>query len=468
MGRTTGGGAALRGALLAALAGLGMVGMPAHGETLDIKQCATLALSQNPDVKVSRAQIEQAEGALMEARGHGLPTLTASLTATRTNDALNAFGLKLSQRGATFNDFGAGDFLALGPAALNVAPVNLNHPDAVTNYNTRLEVLVPLYNGGMVSGYIEQAHAMVRAAQQGSEMARQQVLYKVVQAYQGLHTARAYVHVTEQAQIAAEAYVKTTRNLLKEGVLVRSDLLTAEVNLADVQVKLEEARRASAGALDQLHLLLGLPLSQPLEIGPQFSAVAAKGEIGSMEDEAVAQNPGLQALRHQVEAAGAAVTVAEADKYPHLNAMLRQDWNDATLGARAPSYTVAGVLSWKILDFGTVRGAKDRAEASRLELSTRLQEAEEGIRYKVKDAWRGAVEAEARAKWRESALDKAAEAQRLVQKRYENGVATIVELLAAQAQLDKARADLVAARYQLTLERTALSLALGKLDAEHL
>lgn len=459
---------ALRRALLAALAVLGVSGMPAWGETLDLRQCATLALSQNPDVKVSRAQIEQAEGALLEARGHGLPTLTASLTATRTNDALNAFGLKLSQRGATFNDFGAGDFLALGPAALNVAPANLNHPDAVNNYNTRLEVLVPLYNGGMVSGYIEQARAMVRAAQQGSDMARQQVLYKVVQAYQGLHTARAYVHVTEQARLAAEAYVKTTRNLLKEGVLVRSDLLTAEVNLADVQVKLEEARRASAGALDQLHLLLGLPLSQPLDIGPQFSAAAAKGEIGTLEAEAVARNPGLQALRHQVEAAGAAVTVAEADKYPHLNAMLRQDWNDATLGARAPSYTVAGVLSWKLLDFGTVKGAKDRAEASRLELATRLQEAEEGVRYKVKDAWRGAQEAEARAKWRETALDKAAEAQRLVQKRYENGVATIVELLAAQAQLDKARADLVAARYQLTLERTALSLALGKLDAEHL
>jgi outer membrane protein TolC len=460
---------ALRGVLLAALAALGMAGAPAWGETLDLRQCATLALSQNPDVKVSRAQIEQAEGALREARGHGLPTLTASLTATRTNDALNAFGLKLSQRAATFNDFGAGEFNpALGAAGLNVAPVNLNHPDAVTNYNSRLEVLVPLYNGGMVSGYIEQARAMVRAAQQGSDMARQQVLYKVVQAYQGLHTARAYVHVTEQARLAAEAYVKTSRNLLKEGVLVRSDLLTAEVNLADVQVKLEEARRAAAGALDQLHLLLGLPLSQPLEIGPPFSAVEAKGEIGTLEAEALARNPGLQALRHQVEAAGAAVTVAEADKYPHLNAMLRQDWNDATLGVRAPSYTVAGVLSWKLLDFGTVQGAKDRAEASRLELATRLQEAEEGIRYKVKDAWRGALEAEARAKWRETALEKAAEAQRLVQKRYENGVATIVELLAAQAQLDKARADLVAARYQLTLERTALSLALGKLDAEHL
>jgi outer membrane protein len=445
---------------------LGATILPAHGETLDLHQCVSLALSQNADIRVSQSQIAQAEAALAEARGHGLPTLTASMTATHTNDALNAFGLKLSQRGATFNDFGAGEFV--GPAALNTAPANLNHPEPVTNYNSRLELQVPLYNGGMISGYVDQAHAYVKAAQQGNQVARQQVISHVIQAYQGLHTARGYVYVTEQAESAAEAYVKTTRDLLREGVVVRSDLLTAEVNLADVQVKAAEARRGAASAMDQLHLLLGLPLHQPLDIGPDFSPPAITEDPQRLEDEAVANNPGLQALRHQLDAAGAAVTVAEADRYPHFNAMLRQDWNDATLGARAPSYTVAGVLSWKILDLGTVRGAVDRAQASRAELSARLQEAEEGIRYKVADALRGIAEAQARIQSREATLEKAVDAQRLVEKRYENGVATLVELLAAQAQLDKARADVVAARYQLTLERTSLSLALGRLDADHL
>jgi outer membrane protein TolC len=452
--------------LAAAMACLAMASLQVRGETLDLKQCVAQALTQNADIKVSLAQIEQAEGALRQARGQGLPTVTASMTATHTNDALNAFGLKLSQRGATFNDFGANEFV--GPASLATAPTNLNRPDAVTNYDTRLELLIPLYNGGQVSGYLEQARAAVKAAQQGNALARQQVIFRVVQAYQGLHTARAYVGVTEQARIAAEAYVKTTRDLLREGVLVRSDLLTAEVNLADVEVKMEEAKRAEASARDQLHLLLGLPLDQALEIGPDYVPAAIEGEIASLQDEAVANNPGLQALRHQVEGADAGVTIAAAAKYPHLNAMARQDWNDRRLGTAASSYTVAGVLSWQILDFGIVRGAVDRAEAARRELAARLREATDGIRYKVVDAWRGAQEAEARVKWRDATLGKAVEAQRLIQKRYANGVATVVEVLAAQAQLDKARADLVAARYQLTVQRSALGLALGKLDADRL
>jgi outer membrane protein len=76
----------------------------------DLRQCVSIALNQNPDIMASQSQLAQAEAALDQARGQRWPKLTASVTATRTNDALNAFGLKLSQRNATFSDFGAGQF----------------------------------------------------------------------------------------------------------------------------------------------------------------------------------------------------------------------------------------------------------------------------------------------------------------------------------------------------------------------
>ncbi len=455
-----------RGAL-ALILGLLMAGpVSAVAAPLDLKQCVAVALKQNPDIEASQAQLAQAEGVLRQARGRLWPKVTASVTATRSNDALNAFGLKLAQRNATFNDFGAGQFV--GPAALPVAPGNLNHPDPVNNYNTRLEIQIPLYNGGLISGYVDQAHAFVKAAQQGDAAARQQVIFRVVQAYQGVHAARAYVQVAQQAQAAAEAYVKTSRNLLREGVVVRSDLLSAEVNLGDVQVKLAEARHAEASALDQLHLLLGIPLGEALEVGADFVPAALTGDVAKLQAEAVAVNPGIRALRHQLDGAGANVAVARAGYYPHFNALLRQDWNNPTLRQTAPSYTLAGVLSWSVFDFGVTRGGVDRAEASRSEAQTRLRQAEEGVRYQVADAWRGAMEAEERVKTRSLAVTQAEEAQRLVQKRYENGIANMVEVLSALAQLDKARADSVAARYQLTVQRVALRLALGLLDAEQL
>ena len=320
----------------------------------------------------------------------------------------------------------------------------------------------------MISAYVDQAHAYVKAAREGDLAARQQVIFHVIQAYQGVHTARAYVNVAKQAQAAAEAYVKTTQNLLREGVVVRSDLLFAQVNLADIKLKQQEASRAEAAAVDQLHLLLGLSLDAPLEIGADFTPDAMKGEVAGLQAEALASNPGVMALRNQLEAAGAGVKVARADYYPHFNAMVRQDWNAPTLQQTASSYTVAGVLSWQLLDFGVTNGAVGRAEASRSMLQARLKQAEEGVRFQVIDAWRGAAEAESRVNARVAAVAQAGEAQRLVARRYENGVTTMVEVLAAQAQLDKARADEVAAKYQLTVQRSALRLAVGKLNSDQL
>jgi outer membrane protein len=60
------------------------------------------------------------------------------------------------------------------------------------------------------------------------------------------------------------------------------------------------------------------------------------------------------------------------------------------------------------------------------------------------------------------------EAQRLVKKRYENSMATLIELLGAQAQLDKANADLVAARYELAVNRAELKRSVGVLTADSL
>jgi outer membrane protein TolC len=453
---------------LALAVALSLSVVPALAETLSFAQCVDTALSQNPDLAIARSQIEQAEAAMRQAEGNKSPRVNLSLTATATNDALNGFGLKLAQRGATFNDFGAGEFLALGPAALPVAPHNLNHPGNVTNLNPRVEVLVPVYNGGMVQSYVEQAQAYVRAAQSGDRMARQQLLKHVLMAYQGVHTARAYIKVAEEGVAAAEEYVRITEKLHKQGMAVKSDVLSARVNLEDVKLKRLEAKNAEATALDQLRLLMGKPLSEPLDVGAPVTPTMLAGSGEELRRQAQDNHPGLAALRSQSQGAGAAVQAARASYKPQFNVMLRGDVNDDALGFDAASYTVAGVLSWTAFDGGTTKAGVDRAEAQRGEIAAKLRQAEDGVGFQVSDAQRKALEAEEKIAAREMAEEQAAEAQRLVKKRYENGVGTLIELLAAQAQLDKARADKVAAQYELAVQRAELMRAVGVLNAEQL
>jgi outer membrane protein TolC len=447
---------------------LAMLGQAAQAETLSFQQCVERALSQNPDIEVSQAQINQAQAAVRQAEANHMPKVNLSMTGTYTNDALNAFGLKLSQRQATFGDFGAGEFNPADPNVLKIAPRDLNHPGGTGNINTRIEVLVPVYNGGMVESYVRQARAYTRAAQAGDAHARQMLIKNVLMAYQGVHTARAYVKVGEQAQAASEEYVRITERLLQQGMAVKSDVLTAKVHLDDVKLQLARARNAEAAALDQLHLLLGMPLEAPLDVGPELAPLPLQGELPELQQKAKDAHPALQAMRHQLEGVTANVDVARAGLLPQFNVMLRQDWNDQALGFESSSYTVAGVLSWNAFDAGGTSAAVDRAQAARIETAAKLRQAEEGIQFQVREALRKSREADEAVAARELAAEQADEAQRLVKKRYENGLATMVELLAAQTQLDKAQADLVAARYEQVVQRAELKRAVGLLSVEQL
>jgi len=445
---------------------------PLLADTLNFTQCVDLALRQNPGLLASQAQIAQAEAGLKQAQGTRMPKVTLSLNGVRTNDALNSFGLKLSQRGATFGDFGFGDFFGAQMSGmapndiLAITPDRLNHPDAFNNVNTRIEAQMPLYTGGMIEGYVKQAQSYVKAAQNGDQAARQQVIFHVLQAYDGTHAARAYVDVAKQAEIAAQAYVKTIDNLVKQGVVVKSDLLTAQIFLENVRLQLKQAQNAADSALEQLHLLLGMPLSQPLDIGPRVEPAALAGQVADWREQALINHPGLNAMRGQVTAADGNIQVVKSARYPQVGVMLRQDWNDKNLGFSSSSYTLGAQLSWNAFDAGVTNAAVNRATAARLELTLRLQEAESGVAYQVGDANRKADEAQKRLAVHELSVKQAEEALNLVEKRYQNGVTTLVELLAARTQLDKARADRVAAQYDLAVQRAGLRLAVGNLDPE--
>jgi outer membrane protein TolC len=443
---------------------------PALADTLDFSQCVDLALKQNPGLSATQSQIAQAEAAVKQAQGSRLPKVTMSLNGVRTNDALNAFGLKLGQRNATFGDFGFSDFLSNmsnpGVNLLAITPNDLNHPEAVNNFNTRIEAAMPLYTGGMIEGYVTQAQSFVKAAQNGDQAARQQVIFHVLQAYDGAHAARAYVEVAKQGEVAATAYVKTIDNLVKQGVVVKSDLLTAQIFLENVRIQLKQAQNGADSAVEQLHLLLGMPLSEPLDIGARVEPTLLPGQVAELREQALANHPGINAMRAQLAAADGNIQVAKSGRYPQVGVMLRQDWNDKSLGFASSSYTLGAQLSWNAFDAGVTNAAVNRATAAKLELASRLQEAESGVAYQVGDALRKADEAQRRLAVHELSVAQAQEALTLVEKRYQNGVTTLVELLAARTQLDKARADRVAAQYDLAVQRASVRLAVGNLNPD--
>ncbi|MFA7496435.1 MAG: TolC family protein [Acidithiobacillus sp.] len=450
--------------LVVMLSGLGMV---SSAHALDFNQCVDRALKQNPQMLAARAQQAEAKGAVAEARGHLLPKLGASFSASQSNNALTVFGMKLSQRQATFNDFGANQFNPSDPNAYDIAPRGLNQPGSYHNLGTKLQLEIPIWNGGEIWGRLSQARAMLEAAQSGHVMARQKLIFAVLQAYDSVIAADSGIQVAEKAHKAAESYVKTTRLLLNRGVLVKNDLLSAEVHLEKVQLALETARNDRANALDNLAMLIGWPESKALAVAAPARPRLPVEPLPSLQNAALQNNAGIAALRHKVKAAQDGIQVARAAYLPHVNAMANQEWNGQTLGDAAPSYTIGGEVTWNVLDFAR-GGGLDRAQAGQEQAMAALQEAQNNLRLQVAEAWRSAREAALRVKMRQLAVKQMEESQRLVRLRYQNGIETVTGLLHGQAELDQSRAKLVAAYYAEAVERGALLLAIGKLDPQEI
>jgi outer membrane protein len=445
--------------------------LPAHAlaapvTPVDLRQAIAAALSQNPDLDATRSQIQQAEAAVRQAEGNKMPRINLSLTGSRSDDPLNAFGMKLGQRHVTFGDFDASQYI--GPSSVNVEPSTLNNPGAVNNFNTRIELLMPIYNAGQIQNHVDTAKAYVRAAQSGDAVARQHLIKQVLMAYQGVHTARAYITLAADANKAAQEFVRVSDRLHQQGMVLKSDVLSARANLQEMKIKVIEAKNAEAAALDQLALMMSRPLHEALDVGAPVIPKLLPGTTAELRAQALAKHAGINALRNQIDGAGHQVKAARAERMPKFNVMARQDWNDKQIGLDAASYTVAGVLSWTAFDGGITRAAIDRAEAARSELAAKLRQAEAGVAYQVGEAQRKALEADEKIVAREAGVAQAIEAQRLIQKRYENSMATAVEVLAAQAQSDKARADLVAAHYDAAVQRAELQRVVGVLSVDTL
>ncbi|BBP42876.1 TolC family protein [Thiosulfativibrio zosterae] len=449
-----------------------ILAMPAlvSAQTLDFKACVEATLSQNPEVAVSQYRKQQAEMALKEADAHRLPQITASMTASQSDNALNVFGMKLQQRQASFSDFGFDNNAMSQISAGNYAyqPNDLNNPGSHNDFNTRIEVLIPVWNGGKVSSYQDQAKAMIQAADHADTAVQQFLTFNVFQAYQGVHTARAYIEVANQAVKASQAYVNTTHSLVEQGVVVMSELLTAKVHLTEAKTALEQAKKEEQIALESLKMLMGLSTSENLDVAGSVNISMPADTVDEILVMAMNANPKLDAQRQQAQSAVAAIDAVKADNYPSFNLMARNDWNDDSLGLGSSAYTVAGVVSWKLTDFGATSSAIDRAAAAANEKKAAVRSEENKTRLEVLTAWKSLQVAIKQADSQRVAVGQADEAQRLVMKRYEGGIATMTEVLVSQAQLDKVRADLVKTQYEINIYKAQLRLATGTLSLAQL
>jgi len=148
---------------------------------------------------------------------------------------------------------------------------------------------------------------------------------------------------------------------------------------------------------------------------------------------------------------------------PAVGAVGAWQMNDknSPFGRDHDAWMVGVSLRWNVFDgFRTWYGS-GQAQASRSAANELLEQTRKEVSYQVHEAWLRRVEAEKRREVASSAVAAADEATRLLAKRFDNALATMVELLDAQSALNQARANLVESDANLMLATGRLYHAAG-------
>jgi outer membrane protein TolC len=374
-----------------------------------------------------------------------LPTLRAEMGYLRTTDPLNAFGFTLRQR-------------SVSPASFS--PDLLNNPDPTGNLGTGLVAEVPLINLDAWAGRSATSAAMGAEAA-AARWTQASSRLDVLRAYFGGVLAREKVGALEAGHAAAMSYVKLAQSLHEQGLVTRSDALLAEVKAGEVEAQLLDARGDLGLAARQLALAMGTPDDTA------FALPASLPEVSAIEGLTVAPDTvllraDLEAARLGSDAANQDVTRTKALLLPRVNAFGRYDWNspDTPFGGK-PAWTVGVMASWSFFsgygEFAEQRVAKARAAQA----GAMAEAAEAQARLDVASRRKELDVALATAAIADRAVAQTAEARRIVARKYEGGLATVTELLEANALEIRSRLERSAAQYRALVAAAAWRQALG-------
>jgi outer membrane protein TolC len=178
-------------------------------EPLTLRQAISQALAQNPEAAIARASNQDAKAAAALARTAQLPQLGFTEDISRGDDPVYVFGSKLRQGQFTLADF-----------AVNA----LNRPQPIGNFSTRLSGSWMAFDSFKTQREIRRADQFKASASSSAKAVDQQIVFRVVGAYQSVLYAQREVAVALHEQDSAAALVASVEDHVKAGLAVEMRL----------------------------------------------------------------------------------------------------------------------------------------------------------------------------------------------------------------------------------------------------
>lgn len=418
------------------LAGL----VPAAGAQTPVRltaaEAVSAAVSGNTAMKIAQLDEKIARSNYRQTEAIFLPQAGVSYTAMTTNNPLNAFGLRLQQKNITAADFN---------------PATLNHPGAYPDFNTQLTVQQPLLNLDMMN---QRKAAAKQVEMYGlvSQRTREHLAFETRKAYMQLQLLYAADGVLKEAKQALQSLYKNVQDYHRQGMVQKSDLLNAEVQLLGVETQLSQSKSNIGTVSDMLSMLMGHPAGALYQVDTLVLATAAADSFTFN-----ASRADFAALRKGMEATDQLIAATRAARMPRVNAFGTWQLNDnRVLGFGANAWMVGLQVSWSLFNGNRTSHTLQRQQLEKERMQQQLVQQEEEARLRISQSARQLEDARFALRQQQLATEQSAEALRVLQNRFSQGLVKTTDVLMAQTQWSQQRLAYVQAVYQFNLSVATL------------
>ena len=390
---------------------------------LTLNEALERAKKNNYEIKLAESEVDAMQADFNGSLAVFLPQITLSETFVRTNDPLNTFGLKLKQEIVSQMDFN---------------PALLNDPDAIKNFNTKLEVKQPLIN---LDGFWGRAAAAdgLSALQFKKERTENYMDFMVKMNYYQVSLMSKSLKVVSEALETAKANRKLIKDYYDEGMITKADYLMAEVFVSNLESQKTEVESQFKNAGDNLKHLLGIEDNTQIETIDTLSFSKAS-ELNFSTSSVLAKRTDLMAYTYKVDAMNKKHTMNWMKFLPRLNAFGSYEYNDTEVfGTNANNWMVGLNLQWNVFNgfqnIASIQKSKAELNYAELELAKAKSQGKNEIDAAVRDLETAAK----KLSLAETSVEQSEESLRIIKDRYAKGLEKTTDLLNAETAASGAR-----------------------------
>lgn len=407
-------------------------------------------LRQNLGIRAQALQVQRADAALREARGNFLPTATLNARYTNVSGRVVNLGELINPAFAALNQLiGAPQF---------PTDIDLRLP---LRQETAVRVAQPIFQAEIYSGY--RAASAARQVQAASYDAAERELASEIRSGYVNHLKAMRLHELRTAtRVLLEEQVRVMARLVEAGRATPDALSRARAELSEAQQRESEAVQLADASRQSFNLIVGRPITETVDImNAEALALDALPTLDDALRSALGGREELRALDAGRRAAEAQASVARGSYLPNLAVAVDYgvQGNEYRFRSDADFALVSLVASWNVFNGGRDAARVQQAQLDAQRISLQGEDARRGVELQVRLAWQAAAVAKQAIETAAAQQLAAERTYQLVSRRYEEGLASSLELSEARVQRTAAQLNAVFTTYDYYLRRIELDRA---------